>query len=592
LENQKSGKVWRKMIATKANLLENQLRQKLIQFEHSLARISDTRKHLRDNADLVKSEIRATFGSQLTQMRRREQQLLETLDAVASVKDGILSEQQDQLHQALGACMQGLEWYQTAVEDMKESRLTSIDTVELHINDVLKKLSVVDIKPRETAVLSFESDPLAIRKAISSFGHVRTVKTTTAKSFESLPAQLEDYDEEDLVHSLLHKAVNRHHGKNATTIFVGRPTLSNDPKDWLLREALTGHHSAPLTPENQPEVCMKHCSTATALTTMDGGGKQNENINNLRQAQVHSWLHHIKNQVENEPNVFEDFEIVKDREVKNSMAFDSIKAELSDDVTALFRPYFEAVLLSPASQWLLKSMEKIDFTTFNGMVKTATSVVKADPLVQEYAFEGDIEDMDSCPSTMTYESSGEFLDPIRSNNTNLTQETYSKLWHQFVDALWNSTDSLWILPCCSEEKPRPLANNVSSSSAATPKSNNDQWLSPSSQEHRQKMVSDVIDQLILNRLDNVSLNENRHHHHRKVDYDQWLMKSSDQQKSTAIDDLNSMEDWLGWKALLEKQGDQCWLSRSPNDSTTKGEQSERVQKIDWITGGDPGQMDF
>jgi len=45
--------------------------------------------------------------------------------------------------------------------------------------------------------LSFESDALAIRKAISSFGHVRTVKSTTAKSFESLPAQLEDYDEED-----------------------------------------------------------------------------------------------------------------------------------------------------------------------------------------------------------------------------------------------------------------------------------------------------------------------------------------------------------------------------------------------------------
>lgn len=57
----------------------------------------------------VKSEIRATFGSQLSQMRRREQQLLETLDTVASVKDGILSEQQDQLHQALGTCLTVLQ---------------------------------------------------------------------------------------------------------------------------------------------------------------------------------------------------------------------------------------------------------------------------------------------------------------------------------------------------------------------------------------------------------------------------------------------------------------------------------------------------
>lgn len=146
--------------------------------------------------------------------------------------------------------------------------------------------------------------------------------------------------------------------------------MSNDPKDWLLREALTGHHSAPLTPEHGPDheqsaVYMKHCSTTTALATTtntDGGVKGNESGSNLRQAQVHSWLHHIKNQVENEPNVFEDFEIVKvrrflvsyfdqitflytfqDREIKNSVQFDSIKAELSDDVEALFRPYFEAV---------------------------------------------------------------------------------------------------------------------------------------------------------------------------------------------------------------------------------------------------------
>jgi hypothetical protein len=572
------------MIPAKANLLENQLRQKVIQFEHSLARISDTRKNLRDNADLVKSEIRATFGSQLTQMRRREQQLLETLDTVASVKDGILSEQQDQLHQALGACMQGLEWYQTAVEDMKESRLSSIDTVELHINDVLKKLSVVDIKPRETAVLSFESDALAIRKAISSFGHVRTVKPTTAKSFESLPAQLEDYDDEgDVVHSLLHKAVNRHHGKHATTVFVGRPTLSNDPKDWLLREALTGHHSAPLTPEKDPDVnqsavYMKHCTTTNALNTTantDGGGKGSEG--NLRQAQVHSWLHHIKNQVENEPNVFEDFEIVKDREIKNSIPFDSIKAELSDDVTALFRPYFEAVLLSPSSQWLLKSMEKIDFNC-RATVGKATGNVKTDPLVQDYSFEGDmeIEDVGSC-CPETYESSDDFFDPIRPNNTSLTQDTYSKLWKQFVDSLWNSTDSLWILPCCSDDSPRPLATDVLTETSTL---SNDQWLTPASQQREKNQPDRMDDCSILNRIEKLTVGENR----RKTDYDQWLLKSDhplhwhygDTYKSppplSTASDQKLMEEWLGWKALVEKMrcmGDQHWLYHPPSGTAAR-----------------------
>jgi len=257
------------------------------------------------------------------------------------------------------------------------------------------------------------------------------------------------------------------------------------------------------------------------------------------------------------------------------------------------------VLLSPASQWLLKSMEKIDFNS----LKVATNV-KSDPLVQEYVFEGAIEDMDSCPSTMTYESSGEFLDPGRANNANLTQETYSKLWNQFVDALWNSTDSLWILPCCSDEKPRPLANNVSSNGVTqskvtntTTSSNNDQWLCPSSQmEQRQQIVSDVIDQLITNRFDNVSLNENRHR--KKSDYDQWLLKSKNHPPSsscedggtgdpksistTTITDLNLMEDWLGWKALLEKvrgMGDQYWLYHHQPDQ----QQQRDSTKLDQTT---------
>jgi len=256
------------------------------------------------------------------------------------------------------------------------------------------------------------------------------------------------------------------------------------------------------------------------------------------------------------------------------------------------------VLLSPASQWLLKSMEKIDFNS----LKVATNV-KSDPLVQEYVFEGDIEDMDSCPSTMTYESSGEFLDPGRANNANLTQETYSKLWNQFVDALWNSTDSLWILPCCSDEKPRPLANNVSSNGGVTQTKatnntttscDNDQWLSPCSQmeQQRQKIFAEVIDQFVVNRFDNVSLNENRLN--KKSDYDQWLLKTKigspshddagigDPSKSisTTIADLNLMEDWLGWKGLLEKvhsMGDQCWLYHPP------GLQQRDSTKVDQTT---------
>jgi len=247
---------------------------------------------------------------------------------------------------------------------------------------------------------------------------------------------------------------------------------------------------------------------------------------------------------------------VKDREIKNSVQFDSIKAELSDDVEALFRPYFEAVLMSPASQWLLKSMEKMEF---NRGTNGKSITIKMDPLMQDYAF-GDSEDMESYPSTETYESSYDY-DVMRSNNASLTQEAYSKLWKQFVDTLWNSTDSLWLMPCSSDEKPHPLATDVSGHSA------NDKWLSPASQE-RQKIVSDVFENLILSRLDNISVSEKW----RKTDYDQWLLKSDHtphslhQHGDASKSPPKSMEEWLGWNALLEKlrgMGEDCWLYRPP-----------------------------
>jgi len=244
----------------------------------------------------------------------------------------------------------------------------------------------------------------------------------------------------------------------------------------------------------------------------------------------------------------------------------------------LFRPYFEAVLMSPASQWLLKSMEKVDFTALG----KAVAGIKTDPLVQDYLVEGDMEDMDSCPSTVTYESSGDFFDPLRSNDVNLTQEAYAKLWNQFVDALWNSTDSLWILPCCSDEKSQPSTTDDVPS--GTPATFDRQWLSPVSQDRR-KVVADVIDSLLLNRLGNVTLGENR----QQADYDQWLLKSEAPPpdewhhipatwhhtpgiSETTAGDLASMEEWLGWKALLEKvrsMGDECWLYRPPPEAAAR-----------------------
>lgn len=153
----------------------------------------------------------------------------------------------------------------------------------------------------------------------------------------------------------------------------------------------------------------------------------------------------------------------------------------------------------------------------------------------------------------------------------LAQEAYANLWKQFVDALWNSTDSLWILPCCSEDKPQAPATNTTSERPATL---DHQWLSPASQE-RQKAVSEVIEDLLLSRLGKVKLGER----HRQADYDQWLLKSTDPPAETwhhtpnvaplLAHSIPSMEEWLGWKAMLEKvhsMGDAYWLYHPPAET--------------------------
>lgn len=67
--------------------------------------------------------------------------------------------------------------------------------------------------------------------------------------------------------------------------------MSTDPKNCLMKEALTGQ---PSKESNFDATCEAHC-----------------NAQSKRQDQVHNWLHQIKNLVENEPAVFEDFEIIK-----------------------------------------------------------------------------------------------------------------------------------------------------------------------------------------------------------------------------------------------------------------------------------------
>jgi len=212
----------------------------------------------------------------------------------------------------------------------------------------------------------------------------------------------------------------------------------------------------------------------------------------------------------------------------------------------------------------------------------------------------------SSQSTMTYESSGDMMipEPVTANSR-LVEETYAELWQEFVRQLWNSTDSLWLLPCCSDDNENTGGDKKQEQQPAVFTSNSEQRVQ---QLLKGSATDDLIARLITDRMKNVSLLNRQdqkpyHHQHHKLeddggDYDHWLLKqqppitntgqdhntqkmlgapplqplffyrqqdqNQDQPAATTMSTNSSSnyEEWLGWKRLVQKvnsMGDQHWL---------------------------------
>lgn len=439
-----------------STVYENRLRQRIILLEDSVARVSSTRKDLRDNIDAVKNEVRSVFGSQLNRLRMREQQLLERLDTVASVKDEILSQQQDKLHQALGACSQGLQWLQSAYDDLKNEKLKSMESVERRIGEILNTFSSLDYMPRENALVSFNFDGAALRRSISTFGQVRS--TDRVKNSESLPSALEDYDEDRHEHTMSHKSVG-YSSKPVNMIPLHHPlSVKSDDKEWLMKEALTSSALSPnnVDPSGQQNMNFKNSNLAYSSEYL---ATQPNNPKFRHQHHIHSWLHQIKNTTENEPVVFEDFDISKkDQDPSKYIPVDMATNE------AIFRQCFEMIALSPNNQWL------IDKHVANKDQNQTLSERGPNPMAHHlHGKPGSrMDDESSCHSSFTNNVTGQFVyvnsvDPV-SNPADGNLETggmgsyekHAEHWAHFLQNLWASADSMWLLPCASNEQPTML----------------------------------------------------------------------------------------------------------------------------------------
>ncbi|TMS38691.1 hypothetical protein L596_005358 [Steinernema carpocapsae] len=171
--------------------LEHGLRQKLAMMENTSARLSSIRAQLRTNSDQVRKDIGNSVSQYLACIRNREQELIGELEAIVLQKERKLSEQQEQLNLAIGACQQGLECI---------VRSNKNDGMNMH--EMLIRMNAIDLSARETPQVVFEADHSNIRKAITDFGRVRL--DHQYRVMESLPNDIEEYDDGD---TLAHKSV-------------------------------------------------------------------------------------------------------------------------------------------------------------------------------------------------------------------------------------------------------------------------------------------------------------------------------------------------------------------------------------------------
>lgn len=438
-----------------SNVFESRLRHRIVLLEDSLARMSSTRKELRENVDAVKNEVRLVIGDQLYFLRKREQQLLEKLDIVANVKDGILCAQQNNLHKALGACTQGLHWLNAAYQDLIDQKLKSLASVELRIEDILNNQSAVSFMPCETSQVSFELDASSLRKAISSFGRIRF--SGRVKDSGSLPSALEDYEDESTDHTLSHKSISYVIRPLNIQVPVAKPVQSRDNKEWLLKEALT---SSTTSPNDSPTYCCFSASQYHSLTPEESAYAQHSDKSTRHQKQIHNWLHQIKNAVENEPVVFENLDI-KETTKQPASSFDIAMEE------AIFRKYFDQVVFSPNTNWLMNRNAAKEQTNMMAMdnVPRQTIISAILPGQQEYGqtCQNNSVSSERCLSVAVTTSGGESFVYVNSDSDSTCHnmmgaettdfyEKFSQYWRKYLAELWSSADSMWLLPCASTDQ--------------------------------------------------------------------------------------------------------------------------------------------
>lgn len=248
--------------------LDHDVAVKLASVDKSLTQVEEFRKHLRENAQKVKEEIHEAVERQVGTLRGRERQLVRQVEVVTAHQTCLLSTQQAGLMHSQGAL--------TATKNLLHrcspadvSTLSKIKMDELLCTRSVRPVNLVSVQLKESALNS----------AIVGFGSVQLPEAITHHPSPVIPAKVEEYEDDDHDHDVLHKSVaGAASGPDSPVrITVQFPRLNQ--QNWLIGQRERNYELGTSTKVVKDEDHHSKCDVTSWLSDLQLSGSHDEDDN-------------------------------------------------------------------------------------------------------------------------------------------------------------------------------------------------------------------------------------------------------------------------------------------------------------------------
>ncbi|XP_073453014.1 nuclear receptor coactivator 4 isoform X2 [Aquarana catesbeiana] len=216
------------------------------ELETAIQALLKTEQQVKENGKEVKAQIQSCISRHLECLRSREIWLLEQADLVQQLKEEALQQQAQQLYWLLGQ-------FNCLIHQLETPHSNDLAN---QITVCLERLGSLALSPEETSALSFEADVPSLRKAITTFGSIKTMNCEASPIIAS-PAPCSFVTQNPWLLNNCYVPIDQkpHSGALSTSLsewlLEGKvtnispcPALyipSSSPQDWLINSDITGH---------------------------------------------------------------------------------------------------------------------------------------------------------------------------------------------------------------------------------------------------------------------------------------------------------------------------------------------------------------